>query len=144
MRKLLQILIISCSLTGCIMTHNSGLHNIINENIIIYQISERVEFTNIAAILKSYAHLINAKDYTDLLELTNDTTQFINGLKGNPISNNYPVVASKTEIRMVNRFLNDLTQYIDDKDIKPNNFQEYVNKAAKVYITEIAHYEQIH
>ena len=123
------------------MTHESNLHDIINENTIIYQIDRRVEFTNIAAIFKSYANLINSKEYMNLKELKNNSTQFIKGLKGNPISKNYPIVANENEIYMVNRLIVGLINYIDEKDIKPANFQRCINRAIKVYITEIMYYE---
>ena len=144
MRNLFQILILSCTLTGCIMTHDSDLHVIINENVSIYQNNEKVKFTNVAAIFKSYANLINSKDYTSLRELKKDSAQFIGGLKGNKISSNYPVVANEDEINIADRLISGLIKYLSSKEIKPSNFQQYINEATKVYITEIVYYEQIH
>jgi hypothetical protein len=142
MRNLLATFILSCVLTGCIITKYDGLHDIINENIEVYQKHEKIEFTNVAAIFKTYAILVNGKEYQNLEELKKDTENFVETLKKKNISNNYPVKASEDELYVAHHFLKDVFYCLRENDVGASHFQEYINQALKVYITEIIHHEE--
>jgi len=142
MRTLLKALILSCILTGCIITQYDGLHNIINENLEVYQEQENIEFTNIAAIFKSYANLTNTEEYKSFNELENDTENFIKNLKDNNISENYPVIATKEERYVASSFLRDLLKCLKDNDIGISRYQNFINQALKTYVTEIMSHEE--
>jgi len=139
--KFLKILTLSLLLTGCVITQHEGLHPIITKNVIIYQESNNVKFENIAAILKEYAHATQGAKYKNLKELRKATNDFLNEIRGNNISKNYPVKASKSEIAVVKSVLIDTISFIKQSNISVSNFQIYMNKSIKIYVEEIIHYE---
>jgi hypothetical protein len=142
MRTILKTLILSCLLTGCIITQHNGLHNIINKNLIVYQKQELVEFDNVAAIFKEYANLVNSKKYKTTEDLKLDTKKFIERIESSNISNNYPVKASVGEIHIAKEFLKDVIIYLEKQDIASKDFSNYINQALKFYVTEIIYYEK--
>ena len=144
MRRLFQLLIISCALTGCIINRNVELNYIINENVATYHNNSEIEFTNVAAIFKSYASLINSKKYDNLNALKADSENFFKELENNTISSNYPIKAKKSEVQLVKDFIKDLIHFLHDKKIKPENYQNYINNASNTYISEIVYHEQIY
>jgi hypothetical protein len=142
MRKLLTTLFLSCILSGCIITQHNGLHDIINENHQVYTSYEKVEFNNVAAILKSFSTLVNSKEYNDFKELREDEKNFIEKLSVEPISNNYPIRASQNEIIVIRSFLKDVVRYLRQEDISAHNFQLYINKASTIFVTELIEHEE--
>ena len=142
MRKLFQLLIISCALTGCIINQPVELNTIINENVVTYHSSDEIQFTNVAAIFKSYANLINSKEYENLTALKKDSGVFFKNLENGQISENYPVKANENEINLVRDFVKDLIQFLGDKKIKPEHYQFYINDASNTYVSEIMYHEQ--
>jgi len=141
MRKLFATLILSLTLSGCIMTQYNGLHDIINENLVTYEKYEEIRFENIAAIFKEYSNLANAKEYK-LHEIKTETKKFIKRIETEPISPNYPVQASPREAYVARSFLNDLVKAIERNDVSSNRINGYINQALKIYITEIINHEE--
>jgi hypothetical protein len=142
MRTIFKTLILSCLLTGCIISQYDGLHDIINENTTLYQKQEYVDFDNVAAIFKEYANNINNKEYETIRELKLDTDTFIERVKNEDISSNYPVKASAGEIRVIEEFLGDVVTYLEKKGVGSKDFQKYINQALKFYVAEIIRYEK--
>jgi len=142
MRTLLTTLLLSCALTGCIITQYHGLHDIINKNLSVYSQQENIEFNNVAIILKYYSNMINAKRYNTIKELEEDTKEFVKKLGEGNISDNYPVKASRGEVIVVDKFLKDVLSFVRKNEINPRRVQNYINQALKIYVTEIMNYEE--
>jgi len=137
MRKLLVTLLLSCVLSGCIITQQNELHDIIKQNHQTYLKYEEVKFNNVSAILKNFSNIVNSKEYRDFQELEKEQKIFIENLSTKPISNNYPVTASPNEIRIIKRYLGDVLNFIEKKDISSHQFQMYINKTSTIFVTEL-------
>lgn len=142
MEKIFTIIVLSITLSGCIITKQHDLHNIITENVIYYEQNEPLEFENVAAILKSYSNLVNSKRYKSSYELKKDKELFISNLKIEKISKNYPIKASNKEIIVVDEFLSDVIKYIEKQKIVDINMRRYVNEALNIYVIELIHDQQ--
>jgi hypothetical protein len=137
MRKLLGTLLLSCVLSGCIITQQNELHDIIKQNHQTYLKYEKVKFNNVSAILKNFSNVINSKKYRNFQELEKEKEIFIENLSTKPISSNYPIVASPNEIIIIKRYLRDVFHFIKAKDISSHQFQMYINKASTIFVTEL-------
>jgi hypothetical protein len=137
MRKLLGTLLLSCVLSGCIITQQNELHDIIKQNHQTYLKHEEVKFNNVSAILKNFSNIVNSKKYRNFKELEKEQKIFIENLSTKPISSNYPITASPNEITIIKRYLNDVLHFIEGKDIPPRQFQMYINKASTIFVTEL-------
>jgi hypothetical protein len=142
MRTLLKALFLSCVLTGCIITQQNGLHLIINENLEVYEKYDQVEFTHVAAIFKTYANMVNGKEYNTTTELQDDTEKFLKQIKDSNISDNYPVKASKEEVYVASHFIKDVLKNIKKNDVRASRFQNHINQALKIYVVEIISHEE--
>lgn len=139
-RNILKTITLAFLLTGCIIPDYDGLHHIVNENVATYQNQPEVSFLNVAAIFKTYSHKTN-KNYNNFNELENETEKFLKNIKTSYISNNYPIKASKEDVKITSIFLHDVLHYIKSNETPPSQFKFIISQSLKLYTAELIYYE---
>jgi len=138
-RKLTSLLCLFF-LTGCIITQHNDIHRIINDYTYEFSISENIEITNVAAILKEFSTQIHKKKYKNVNKISTEKKLYIKSLFTQPISNNYNVFATEKEIYFVDQFLNKLIFNI--KKEKIINGSQYVSQYSTLLIQDIINEQQ--
>jgi len=141
MTRIFITLLVSCTLTGCIIT-KKNLHNIVERNVEVYSKKQNVDFDNISVILKYYSEMLNGQEPESFELLKINTKHFVKNLKIFNISNNYPIMASKEEITVISGFLNDILKMIEKEEIKPESYVRYINGIIKIYVLELFYHEE--
>lgn len=138
--KFYRILLLSVLLSGCLTINYDGLHNVIEKNVIIYKNSDS-NFSNVAAILKEYSNAIKEQDFKNTKEIKTFTKYFIIQIENGKISKNYPVKASKSEIKSTKSIIFDTISYIESNKIPSYQYKAYIHQSLKLYVTEIINHE---
>lgn len=115
MRYLLILLIF---FSGCTTPHMTS-HYIIEKSTLQFEQSNNIDIDTVGAILK---HLSNTrrKTYITYKQVQDDSKYRLDLLKINPISSNYPVMATDMEIDYVSRFFDQLFKHLEKSGVNIN------------------------
>lgn len=131
---------------GCDTTRDINTQNFIENNYATYvnvSMSSLGCNDNINAILKSFNSNLALDPPQTWDSVKNRNSNYLDYLKSNNISSNYPVRATSYEIEIVGNFMNDLINYGIQNNIKASSSEivVYLREMSVSFIIKINDYE---
>ena len=142
MRKAIASLLISCIISGCIISSSCEFQKIIDTHTYEFVNTDSASMLNVAAILRTFVVKSRQNELAHWNDIENMKDDYFNFLSENPISSNYPIVATPSEIEYAKGFLNDTLHCLKNKKVSPEQAIGYVSEHSTNLLVEIMNYEE--
>ena len=142
MKKTILTIITTCLLSGCIISPQYSLHDIIENHSYEFVNTDDVDMLNVAAILRTFVEKTNRENCSDWDCIDDLKDKYMETLEMKPISPNYPVLPNHTEIEYVDDFLEDVLNQLERQKTPIHNAGRYLSEASTNLLVEIINYEE--